>query len=263
MSLVGDGADAAATVAAQVDAGIGLDGARNPFGQTSRPPSIHDADSSSSDKSKGEIWEARRRRKEKMKAKIEKKAKKLMMKRIKEESEKHPFFRLNQVPHNYASSQYPTSQFQSVHLGKPPLFDGLDYPMWSYDMKMHLYGLHSSIWEVVVVVVTPPTNGVPMAEQDQDYFRNAEAVRVITSSLCAQEFNKVRNIEIAKKIWDTLREAHVGTIEVREGTMDLLQEELEHFIMQDEKTVRQIYDRLMVLVSDIRSLGSTDGKITR
>jgi hypothetical protein len=72
-----------------------------------------------------------------------------MMKRIKEESEKHPFFGLNQVPHNYASSQYPTSQFQSVHLRKPSLFDGMDYPNWSYDMKMHMYGftpLFGRLW---------------------------------------------------------------------------------------------------------------------
>jgi hypothetical protein len=139
------------------------------------------------------------------------------MEPIKEESEKHPFFRLHQVPHNYVSSQYPTSQFQSVHLAKPPFFDGMDYPKWSYDMKMHLYGLHPSIWEVVVVGVTPPSIGVPMAEQAQDYFRNAQAVRVITSCLCAQEFNRVRNVEVAKKIWDTLREGHEGTDKVREG----------------------------------------------
>jgi hypothetical protein len=84
-------------------------------------------------------------------------------------------------------------------LGKPFFIDGTDYPKWSYDMKMHLYGLHLSIWKVVVVGVTPPTNGVPTAEQAQDYFRNAQAVRV-TSSLCAQQFNKVRSVEIAKKI---------------------------------------------------------------
>jgi hypothetical protein len=70
--------------------------------------------------------------------------------------------------------------------------------------------------------VTPSTNGVPTAEQAQDYFRNAQAVRVITSSLCAQEFNKIRNVEIAKQIWDILREAHEGIDEVREGKMDLL-----------------------------------------
>ncbi|RLM61342.1 uncharacterized protein C2845_PM14G03410 [Panicum miliaceum] len=105
-------------------------------------------------------------------------------------------------------------------------------------MKMNLYGLHSSISEVVVADVTPPTNGVPSAEQAQDYFREAQAVRVITSSLCAQEFNRVRNVEIAKKIWDILREAHEGTDEVREGKMDLMQGELEHFVMHDEETVQ-------------------------
>jgi hypothetical protein len=131
---------------------------------------------------------------------------------------------------------------------------------------MHLYGLHPSIWEVVVVGVTSPTNSVPMVEQAQDYFCNAQAVRVIISSLCAQEFNKVHNVEIAKKIWDTLKETHEGTDEVREGKMDLLQGELEHFIMHDEETVRLMYDRLMVLVSYIRFLESTeweDHKVTR
>ena len=82
----------------------------------------------------------------------------------------------------------------------------MDYPKWAYDMKMHLYG--PSIWEVMVVGMTLPKNGVPSTEQAQDYFRNAQAMRVITSSPCAQEFNKIRNVEVAKKIWDTQREAH-------------------------------------------------------
>jgi hypothetical protein len=127
MSIVEDGMDAAATVAAQVDIGTGLDGARNPFGQTSRSPSIHDVDLNSSDKNEGETSEARRKRKEKMNDKIEK-IEKLMMKRIKEKSEKHSFFELHQNPHNYASSQYATSQFQSVHFGKSHFFDETDYP---------------------------------------------------------------------------------------------------------------------------------------
>jgi len=145
---------------------------KGPRGCTTPPPSIHDLssdESNSSDEDEGEMSDARRRRKEKMKAKIEKKARKLMKKRIKEESEKHPFFGMHQVPHNYAQSQYPSSQFQSVKLGQPPFFDGKDYLKWLYDMKMHLYGLHPSIWEVVVVGVTPLKNGVPTAEQAHDY----------------------------------------------------------------------------------------------
>ena len=123
-------------------------------------------------------------------------------------------------------------------------------------MKMHLYGLNPSIWEVAVLGVTPPMNGAPTSEQVQDYFRNAQAVRVITSSVCAQEFNNVCNVEIDMAIWDTSREAHEGTDEVKEGKMDLLQEELDNFVMNDEETMSQMYDRLMILVSNIRSLGS-------
>jgi hypothetical protein len=63
-----------------------------------------------------------------------------------------------------------------------------------------------------------------------------------------------------------LKEAHEGTDQVREGKMDLLQGALEHFVMNDDKTVTQMYERLMVLVSDIAALGSTkwdDHKVTK
>jgi hypothetical protein len=67
-------------------------------------------------------------------------------------------------------------------------------------------------------------------------------------------------------IWDTLKEAHEGTEHVRQWKMDLLNEELELFYMKDGETIREIYDRLMLLVSDIRALGSVDwddSKVTK
>jgi len=60
-----------------------------------------------------------------------------------------------------------------------------------------------------------------------------------------------------------LKEAHEGTDQVREGKMDLLQGELEHFVMNDDETMTQMYERLMVLVLDIAALGSTNGMTTR
>ena len=48
--------------------------------------------------------------------------------------------------------------------------------------------------------------------------------------------------------------------------MDLLQGELKNFIVNDDETVTQMYERLMVLVSDIAALGSTewdDHKVTK
>ena len=37
----------------------------------------------------------------------------------------------------------------SVPLGKPPVFDGEDYSMWSDKMRHHLTSLHASIWDIV------------------------------------------------------------------------------------------------------------------
>jgi hypothetical protein len=37
----------------------------------------------------------------------------------------------------------------SAPLGKPPVFDGEDYNMWSDKMRHHLTSLHASIWDIV------------------------------------------------------------------------------------------------------------------
>jgi hypothetical protein len=79
----------------------------------------------------------------------------------------------------------------------------MDFRKSSYDMKVHLYKFHSFIWEVVIVCVTPPKTGVPTNEQSQDYFHNAQVVRLIIDSLCAQLFNKIHSIEVAKVICNT------------------------------------------------------------
>ena len=42
------------------------------------------------------------------------------------------------------------------------------------------------------------------------------------------------------------KEIREGTNEVKEDKIDLLQAELEYFVMNDEKIVMQMYDRLIV-----------------
>jgi hypothetical protein len=67
-------------------------------------------------------------------------------------------------------------------------------------------------------------------------------------------------------IWDTLKEAHEGTEHVRQGKTDLINGELELFFMKDGEIIREMYDRLMLLVLDIRVLRSVDwddSKVTK
>ena len=129
-------------------------------------------------------------------------AKKLFKKMIKKEQQKHSPSGYYEVSYNYSQSGNNShDKFTSVHLGKPQHFDGTDYPKWAYDMQMHLYGLHPSLWKIVCVgVITLKEGEVPTPEHEHDLYRNVHAARVITGSLCAQEFNKVCNIQIAKVI---------------------------------------------------------------
>jgi hypothetical protein len=47
----------------------------------------------------------------------------------------------------------------SVPLGKPPVFYGEDYCMWSDKMRHHLTSLHANIWDIVEFGAQEPSVG--------------------------------------------------------------------------------------------------------
>src|SRR5438132_5892457 len=152
-----------------------------------------------------------------------------------------------------------SSNFISVPLGKAPLLDGLNYADWVNKMKMHLIALHPSLWEVVNVGVRMPMNGEDMTpEMMVDLHRNSQATSVIVSSLSQEEFNKVNGLEVAKDIWDTLQVSHEGDHKVKLGKIELLEGELEEFVMLKGETLQGLFDRLMVIVNKMRALGCED-----
>jgi hypothetical protein len=51
----------------------------------------------------------------------------------------------------------------SVPLGKSPMLEGEDYPIWSDKMRHHLTSLHKSIWDIVEYGAEVPKKG------DKDY----------------------------------------------------------------------------------------------
>jgi hypothetical protein len=123
-----------------------------------------DSDSSNKDNKDGDDAArkaAKKRRKAKKKKKAKKMAKKILKKMIKKEQAKYTHSGYYEVRHDYSQfpGNHPNEKFYSVHLGKPPHFDGKDYPKWAYDMQMHLYGLHPSLWKIVCVDVAIPAEG--------------------------------------------------------------------------------------------------------
>jgi hypothetical protein len=63
-------------------------------------------------------------------------------------SKRHERKKFSMIPLRYSHISKRTPLL-SVPLGKPPVFDGEDYCMWSDKMRHHLTSLHASILDIV------------------------------------------------------------------------------------------------------------------
>ena len=100
-----------------------------------------------------------------------------------------------------------------VPLGKPPYFYGEDYCMWSDKMRHHLTSLHESIWDIVESGAQVPKVGDKDYDSDeaaQIRHFHSQAMSILLTSLCREEYNKVQGLKSAKEIWDVLETTHEG-----------------------------------------------------
>jgi hypothetical protein len=61
----------------------------------------------------------------------------------------------------------------------------------------------------------------------------------------------------AKEVWDTLFSNHKGRKQVREGRIRALECELNRFVIKENETPQDMYNRLNKIINKIKSLGST------
>jgi hypothetical protein len=61
---------------------------------------------------------------------------------------------------------------------------------------------------------------------------------------------------MAKDVWTTLRMAHEGSKPVRKAKVEMLEGQLNRFIMYDDEMSHEMFNRLKKLVNKARTLGS-------
>jgi hypothetical protein len=149
----------------------------------------------------------------------------------------------------------------SVPLGKPPYFDGEDYYcMWSDKMRHHLTSLHKSIWDMVEFGAQVPQ--VADKEYDSDeasqirHF-NSQATSILLASLCREEYNKVQGLKTTNKIWDVLKTAHEGDEVTKITKHETIEGELGWFVLNKGEEPQAMYNRLKMMVNQVRNLRST------
>uniref|UniRef100_K3YDW8 Uncharacterized protein n=1 Tax=Setaria italica TaxID=4555 RepID=K3YDW8_SETIT len=129
--------------------------------------------------------------------------------------------------------------------------------MWKNSMRDYLMAVNTALWEVMSVGIIFPSKDATLTQyQSFDLQQNYQALHLIKSSLCAEEFDKVDGLQSAKEVWDTLFINHQGTKRVREGRIRALESELNQFIIEADKTPQEMFNRLNKIINKIRSLGS-------
>jgi hypothetical protein len=148
----------------------------------------------------------------------------------------------------------------SVPLGKPPVFYGEDYCMWSDKMRHHLTSLHASIWDIVEFGAQEPSVGDEGYDSDevaQIRHFNSQATTILLASLSREEYNKVQGLKSAKEIWDVLKTAHEGDEVTKITKQETFEGELGRFMLNQGEEPQAMYNRLKTLVNQVRNLGST------
>jgi hypothetical protein len=135
----------------------------------------------------------------------------------------------------------------SVPLGKPPVFDGEHYCMWSDKMRHHLTSLHASIWDIVEFGAQEPSVGDEGYDSDEvaqiQHF-NSQATTILLASLSREEYNKVQGLKSAKEIWDVLKTTHEGDEVTKITKSETIEGELGRFMLHQGEEPQAMYNRL-------------------
>jgi hypothetical protein len=93
-------------------------------------------------------------------------------------------------------------------------------------------------------------------DQLQKIHCNNKAISILTSSINKEEFNRVDSLDVTKDVWNTLQMAHEGSRPIRKAKVEMLEGQLNHFIIYDDETPHEMFNQLKKLVNKARALGS-------
>jgi hypothetical protein len=174
-------------------------------------------------------------------------------------SKRHERKKFSKIPLRYPRISKHTPLL-SVPLGKPPVFYGEDYCMWSDKMRHHLTSLHASIWDIVEFGAQEPSVGDEGYDSDevaQIRHFNSQATTILLASLSREEYNKVQGLKSAKEIWDVLNTTHEGDEVTKITKRETIEGELGRFMLNQGEEPQAMYNRLKTLVNQVRNLRST------
>ena len=122
-------------------------------------------------------------------------------------------------------------------------------------MQAHIKSLNRKIWQVVEKDFVVLDIEDPTPREEELLQLNDIAVNALYESLEEKVFEHVKDKERAHDIWKHLEETYEGTNAVKGAKLYILRGKWKSFKMDEDETVPEMFHRLSVIVSDLRSLG--------
>jgi hypothetical protein len=168
---------------------------------------------------------------------------------------KHDKTSYNIMSFNY-NNMSSSITYTSVPIGKAPHFSGSNYNQWKHCMRNYLYSISPEVWQLVCDGVDfLDEDEQPTSDQLQKIHCNAQTISILTSSLDKEEFNRVDGLNVAKDVWTTLRMAHEGSKPVRKANIEMLEGQLNRFIMFDDESPQDMFNQLKKMINKAKALG--------
>ncbi|XP_049399873.1 uncharacterized protein LOC125863953 [Solanum stenotomum] len=136
------------------------------------------------------------------------------------------------TPLNFQRGQIPT---------RPPLFDGPYMP--TMEVK-----------DGDVTRVVPKTRQQYNDSNRRKFEKNHKARKLLMCGIGVNEYDLISSCELAKLIWDRLREVYEGTEETMKSKLDLFTTQFESFTIKEVESIHEMRTRFSTITNELMFL---------
>ena len=153
---------------------------------------------------------------------------------------------------------------------KPAMLVRNEYNIWQKRMAHTLSQTNTGCWRSVIYGPHKPVNinletkeeipKEPKDYTDDDFLKlelDAKAFSMLAMALPNEIYSGLLHCDIAKELWDCLKEQFGGTEEVIANTREILAQQYETFAHINGETLTQQFERFSSLISELKLNGQT------
>ena len=127
-----------------------------------------------------------------------------------------------------------------------PILDGNNYDHWVIRMEAILG--YQELWEVV-------TEGAKEKDEAANKKKDCKARCLLHQCVDPVNFEKIVKTKTAKECWEILQRAHGGVKKIKKVRLQCIRRQFELAGMEDSEKVADYFNRLQLLVNQIKSCG--------